>query len=474
MDYRKFMEEFLEKNKAEFNQISDEIWGYAEPRFREYKSSKLQQEYMEKAGFSVKADFAGEETAFIAEYGSGKPVIAFLGEFDSLSGLSQEADVPEHCPIEANGEGHGCGHNLLGTAALAATVALKAYMEENGLAGTIRYYGCPAEENAGGKAYLVRDGYFNDCDIALTWHPGTMNRVTGSGSLANFRVFYTFHGLSSHAAGAPHLGRSALDAVELMDVGVNYLREHVISDARIHYAITNTGGTAPNVVQSEAQVLYAMRAPKVSQVKELYERIGKIAQGAALMTETTVDIKQVAAYSDYIGNDTIAAQFGENLKYYLPSYTEEEKAYAQKFKEVITDLDKANLRNQAIRVFGREVGLQEYEKPIFESIAPYVSASVGGGSTDVGDVSWVVPTGQFGTACWAAGTAGHSWQVVAQGKSSIAHKGMLTAAKVLASTGYEFLTSPELVEKAKKTWLENLDGETYPNPLPPEAKPELW
>ena len=192
------------------------------------------------------------------------------------------------------------------------------------------------------------------------------------------------------------------------------------------------------------------------------------------MTETTVDIKQVAAYSDYIGNDTIAAQLGENLKYYLPSYTEEEKAYAQKFKEVITDLDKANLRSQAIRVFGREVGLQEYEKPIFESIAPYVSASVGGGSTDVGDVSWVVPTGQFGTACWAAGTAGHSWQVVAQGKSSIAHKGMLTAAKVLASTGYEFLTNPELVEKAKKTWLENLDGETYPNPLPPEAKPELW
>ena len=474
MDYREFIGNFLEEHRQEFTHISDEIWGYAEPRFREYRSSALQQEYMKDKGFSVRADLAGEETAFIAEYGKGRPVIAFLGEFDSLSGLSQEADVTVHTPIVEGGEGHGCGHNLLGTASLAATVVLKAYMDKEGLEGTIRYYGCPAEENAGGKAYLVRDGYFDDCDIALTWHPGTINSVTGDSSLANFRVFFTFYGISSHAAGAPELGRSALDAVELMDVGVNYLREHVISDARIHYAITNSGGKAPNVVQSEAQVLYAIRAPKVSQVKEIYERIKKIAQGAALMTETDVDIKQVAAYSNSIPNDVIAANMLENLKYYVPSYTKEELAYAEGFKAVITDLDRAGLKETAINKFGREEGLRQYEKPIFDAIAPYRSGGVGKASTDVGDVSWIVPTCECNTACWAAGTAGHSWQVVAQGKSSIAHKGMLAAAKTMAATGFEFLTSPELVAKARENWLEMLDGEKYPDPLPADAKPEMW
>lgn len=475
MDYRSFISDLIEKRADEFISISDEIWGYAEPRFREYKSSKLQQDYMKNQGFSIKADLAGEETAFIAEFGSGKPVIAFLGEFDSLSGLSQEADVTQHCPVEKNGEGHGCGHNLLGTAALAATVALKEYMEENNLPGTIRYYGCPAEENAGGKAYLVRDGYFNDCDIALTWHPGTVNRTVGNGSLANFRVFYTFHGTSSHAAGAPHLGRSALDAVELMDVGVNYMREHMIDEARVHYAITNPGGTAPNVVQAEAQVLYAIRAPQVTQVKELFERVNDIAKGAALMTQTKVDIRQVAAYSNYIGNDSIAKQLDANMDHFLPiGYTDEEIEYAKKFQEVITDLDKANLKSAAEKLVGKIESKKILEMPLFDFLAPYKSEAGSGGSTDVGDVSWVVPTGQVNTVCWAAGTAGHSWQVVAQGKSSIAHKGMFLAAKVMAATAYEYLTNPQLVEEAKKTWLEMLDGETYPNPLPKDVKPAIW
>ena len=475
MDFRKHLSDFIEKKAADFTRISDEIWGFAEPRFQEHKSSKLQQAYMKEQGFSIKADLAGEETAFIAEYGSGKPIIAFLGEFDSLSGLSQEADVNCHTPVTAGGEGHGCGHQLLGTAALAATVALKGLMAEKGLPGTIRYYGCPAEENAGGKGYLVRDGFFDDCDLALTWHPSTVNKVTGNGSLANFRVFFDFHGTSSHAGGAPHLGRSALDAVELMNVGVNYMREHMISDARVHYAVTNTGGTAPNVVQSYAQVLYAIRAPKVNLVKDLYERVCDIARGAALMTQTKVEIRQVAAYSDYIGNDSIAAKLDKNLGHFLPlDYSDEELAYAEKFKNVITDLDKANLKPFAEALVGKQKAKDIVGKPLYNFHAPYNPVAKSGGSTDVGDVSWVVPTGQFNALTWAAGTAGHSWQAVAQGKSSIAHKGMLLAAKVLACTGYEYLTDTALIEEAKETWLQMLDGETYPNPIPPDLKPGLW
>lgn len=463
----------IEAKREEFIHISDDIWGFAESRFQEVQSSALQASYMREQGFTIVQGIAGEDTAFTAEYGSGKPVIALLGEYDALSGLSQEADKAEHCPIVPGKDGHGCGHNLLGTASLAATVALKEYMEKNNLPGTIRYYGCPAEENAGGKAFLVRDGAFKDCDIAITWHPGGMNSVTASGSLANFRVFYTFHGKSSHAAGAPHLGRSALDAVEIMDVGVNYMREHMIDDARIHYAIINTGGTAPNVVQAEAQVLYAIRAPKVTQVKELFERVNDCARGAALITGTTVDIKQVAAYSDYIANEVISERLGVHMDELLPvGYTDEELAYAKKFQEVITDLDKANLKETAKKLAGRD-SAKLLETPLYDF---RVKKELGGGkgSTDVGDVSWVVPTGQFNAVTWAAGTPGHAWQVVAQGKGPVAHKGMLLSAKVMAATAYDFLTQPELVEKAKEAWLLDLDGETYPNALPADAKPEIW
>ena len=244
-DFRKEIGTTIDQRRDEYTKISDAIWGFAEPRFQEYESTKLQQEFLKARGFSVKADLAGEETAFIAEWGSGKPILAFLGEFDALSSLQQEADCTERHPIEGKTNGHGCGHHLLGTASVAAGGALKTYMEENHMSGTIRYYGCPAEENAGGKAYLVRDGYFDDCDIAITWHPYTMNKVMKGGfHLANFRAFFTFHGISSHAAGAPELGRSALDAVEIMDIGVNYMREHMIDAARVHGAITNSGGTA--------------------------------------------------------------------------------------------------------------------------------------------------------------------------------------------------------------------------------------
>ena len=468
--------ELVEKQKDTYTSMADEIWGYAEPRFQEYESSRVQQEYLASRGFSIRADLAGEKTAFIAEWGSGKPVLAFLGEFDALSSLQQEADCTERRPIAGKTDGHGCGHHLLGTASVAAVDALKSYMEEKDLKGTIRYYGCPAEENAGGKAYLVRDGYFDDCDIAITWHPYTMNKVMKGGfHLANFRAFFTFHGISSHAAGAPELGRSALDAVEIMDIGVNYMREHMIDAARVHGAITNSGGIAPNVIPAEAQILYAIRAPKVTQVKKLYERMCDIAKGAALITGTTVDIKQVAAYSNLINNDTLADLVQENLEHVVPiGYTEEELAYAKKFQGVITELDKEGMKDQAAVIGGKEHKQELLEQPMWDLIVDKNSAYGGGGSTDVGDVSWVVPTAQVYTSCYAAGTALHSWQAVAQGKASIAHKGMLTAAKVMACTGADLLENPELIKKAHKDWLEELDGETYPNPLPKDAKPELW
>ena len=379
-------------------------------------------------------------------------------------------------PIEGKTNGHGCGHHLLGTASVAAVDALKTYMEENHMSGTIRYYGCPAEENAGGKAYLVRDGYFNDCDIAITWHPSTTNKTMGDDKfLANFRVFFTFHGISSHAAGAPELGRSALDAVEIMDIGVNYMREHMIDAARVHGAITNTGGIAPNVIPAEAQVLYAIRAPKVTQVKKLYERMCDIAKGAALITGTTVDIRQVAAYSNVIGNDVLEEVMDKNLDHFIPiGYTEEELAYAGKFKEVVTELDKEGLKDMIAHAVEKDKRKEVLDMPLLDFKLDRSESYGGGGSTDVGDVSWVVPTVQTNVCCYAAGTALHSWQAVAQGKASIAHKGMLTAAKVMACTGADLLENPELIKKAHKDWLEELDGETYPNPLPKDAKPELW
>ncbi len=471
MNYRQDLANLVQNKSRDFCNISDQIWEFAESRFQEFKSSALQAEYLTQQGFRVTQGLAGEDTAILAEFGEGKPVIALLGEFDALSGLSQEADKTIHSPIVPGKDGHGCGHNLLGSASLAATVALKDYMQQHKIPGTIRYYGCPAEENAGGKAFLVRDGVFADCDIALTWHPGTVNSVTPSGSLANFRVFYTFHGTSSHAAGAPHLGRSALDAVEIMDVGVNYMREHMIDEARIHYAIINTGGTAPNVVQAEAQVLYAIRAPKVTQVMDLFKRVSNCARGAALITETNVDIRQVAAYSDYIANDVIGSRLKENMQAFLPiGYTEEEMEYAKGFQNVITELDRENLKREAKRLAGKNAA-KILETPLFDFLMDGIPSR---GSTDVGDVSWVVPTGQFSAVTWAAGTPGHAWQVVAQGKGPVAHKGMLFAAKVMAATAYDFLTNPELVVKAKASWLEELDGETYPNALPKDAKPEIW
>ena len=500
----KYMDEYIKEiseeidSKKEFSGYAAEGFEeYAEPRFQEYKSSELLQQSLKEEEFSIKSNLAGEETAFIAEYGSGKPVIGFLGEFDALPELSQKADAAERIPEEKISDskyesiqerekkqnpdsghtdncGHGCGHQLIGTGTLASVIALKDFMKEHKLKGTIRYYGCPAEENAGGKAFLVRDGYFNDCDLALCWHPEQGRRACYGSTKANFRVFFTFHGTPAHASMCPELGRSALDAVELMDIGVNYMREHMIDEARIHYAITDTGGDAPNVVQSRAQVLYAIRAPKITQVKELYNRVCNIAKGAALMTETTVEIRQVAAYSNLISNKILADHMNTYLEKLGPiTYTEQEYTYAQNFQQALSDQDKKQLPAIARDYFGPNA-TEAMKKPIFEPIAYQNLYSDLKYSTDVGDVSWIVPTVHLNIPTFAAGTALHSWQAVAQGRSTIAHKGMLYAAKIMALTAIDFLQTPKLVEDAKKELIETLDGETYPNPLPEDLIPEIW
>ncbi len=474
-EYIKEISERIENQKGYYAEISNRIWEFAEPRFREYKSSELLQQSLKKEGFSVRANLAGEETAFIAEYGSGKPVIGFLGEFDALPGLSQKADVLERIPAEtADNCGHGCGHQLIGTGTLASVIALKDFMKEHNLKGTIRYYGCPAEENAGGKAFLVRDGYFNDCDLALCWHPEQGRRACYGSTKANFRVFFTFHGTPAHASMCPELGRSALDAVELMDIGVNYMREHMIDEARIHYAITDTGGDAPNVVQAKAQVLYTIRAPKITQVKELYNRVCNIAKGAALMTETTVEIRQAAAYSNLISSKILADHMNAYLEKIGPiTYTEQEYTYARNFQQALSEQDKKQLPTIARDYFGQKAA-EAMKTPIFEPIAYQNLYSDLKYSTDVGDVSWIVPTVHLNIPTFAAGTALHSWQAVAQGKSSIAHKGMLYAAKIMALTALDFLQNPGLAKEARKELTETLNGETYPDPLPKDLKPEVW
>ncbi|WP_254306645.1 amidohydrolase [Clostridium sp. 001] len=279
MEYFQRVSEIVELKKDLLVKVSDEIWKCAETKFEEFRSAEILCKALEEEGFTVKRGAAGIKTAFIGSYGKGEPIIAVLGEYDALHGLSQEGGIAEQKPIIPGGSGHGCGHNLLGTGAFAGAIAIRYYMEENNLPGTIRYYGCPAEEGGAGKVFMSREGVFNDVDCALTWHPDTGNGVGLNSTLAVYDACFKFKGKSAHAAMAPHLGRSALDAVEVMNVGVNYLREHVIQEARIHYAITDAGGQSPNVVQAQAEDNFSIRAPKVSQVKDIYERICNIAKG---------------------------------------------------------------------------------------------------------------------------------------------------------------------------------------------------
>ena len=464
----------IESMKPHFTTLSDRIWDFAELKFEERQSAGVLANALEENGFVVRRGVAGMDTAFIGEFGHGKPVIAFLGEFDALAGMSQMAGVAEAKPLEPDATGHGCGHNLLGVGSLMAAIALARHLKANNLPGTVRYYGCPGEEGGSGKTFMVRAGLFDDVDAALTWHPAPFNGVRSTNNLAVLEYFYRFKGVASHASNAAHLGRSALDAVELMNVGVNFLREHMPQDCRVHYAITDAGGKAANVVQAKAEVLYLIRAPEMRQALDLAARVDKVARGAAMMTETEVEIVFDTASTNLLPNITLETAMHENMVALGPiAFDEADQAFAKVIQDTFTEeAIKSSIRLYQIKGDVFSNGKIDGSTPLHLGLRDFEGQShFRAGSTDVGDVSWVTPTAQCWTPAWAIGTNPHTWQVVAQGKSPAAHKAMAHAAKTLASTGLSLMTSPELLESVKKEWLEKTEGSDYVCPIPADVMP---
>lgn len=458
---------WIDARREPYAQVSDAIWSFAETCYQEHRSAAALADLAEREGFAVQRGVAGMETAFVCSWGNGKPVIAFLGEYDALANLSQVGGVAAQQPVLPGGNGHGCGHNLLGTGALAGAAALKSFMEKHRLQGTVRFYGCPAEEGGAGKTFMVREGLFDDVDLAITWHPMSMNMtvaVESAGILANLQAYFRFKGRAAHAAAAPHLGRSALDAAELMNIGVQFLREHIIPEARIHYSITDAGGFSPNVVQPTAELLYLVRAPHMNQVREIYERVCDIARGAALMTGTTVEIEFDKAISNLLPNVTLEDAMQEVFEALGgPVFDEEDHKFAQSIYESLTEearqMVPPNMRGKV---------LADAVMPLMRNVRPS-----GSGSTDVGDVSWVTPTVQCVVACEVLGTQPHTWQWVATGVTPLAHKGMLHAGKVMAGTGLYALLHPDVVEKAKAEHARRTAEMPYVNPLPPDLPPPV-
>ena len=465
-----FISRVIEDMREDYIRLADTIWGYSELGYTERKSARDHADALEKAGFRVQLGVAGIPTAIVAEAGSGKPVIGFLGEYDALANLNQVSMSETRDPLNAadNDNGHGCGHHLLGTAAHLAAVAAKKFLEEHNLPGTVRFYGCPAEEDGNGKTFMVREGLLDDVDSALTWHPMVVNGVWTDTALARKQVDIRFKGVSAHAGASPHLGRSALDALELMNIGVNFLREHIIDDARVHYAITDAGGTAANVVQASAAGTYMMRGPDNDIVEDLFERVINIARGAALMTDCEMEFAVVTACSNLIRNETLLKLMQRNMESIgLPDYTNEELSYAEIMYQTTTKAERA----EATR-FAR--GAAPNSTPIYRGIVPlHLDERIMHGSTDVGDVSYVTPTVQCLTACYAFGTSPHSWQWVAQGKTTYAHKGMLLAAKTMAATAADLFADPSLVDAARNEFLNDRRPLPYKSPLPADLPPPV-
>lgn len=458
-----------------YKSITNEIWNNPELSLKEFKAAELYCKVLLEHGFTVTEKLSGIDTAFCGSFGSGKPIIGILGEFDALSGLSQASGVTEKQPLVPDGCGHGCGHNLLGVGSLAAAFAVKEYLQQSGHEGTVVFFGCPGEEGGSGKAYMARDGLWTKLDAALSWHPASENEIHTGTNNSSIQVLYKFKGIPAHAADCPELGRSALDAVELMNVGVQFLREHMTSDCRIHYAITNAGGVSPNVVQSEADVLYMVRANKVRQSIELQKRVDKIAEGAALMTETSFERVFIDGTAELLPNFTIEKLLYDNFtEIGVPQYTPEELDFAQKLKATYPAETKAPGIGAA---FDDDIAEQvqalteNMTKPINDFLMPlYSCLGFIPGSTDVGDVSWQTPTSQINVVTWPAGMPGHTWQTVACGKTSVAHKGMLCAGKVLAATAIDLFEDEEMLNKAKAEFEKRSKG-GYVCPIEPGAKP---
>ncbi len=456
-------------------QVADSIWSFAELSLQEEKSAALYCDVLEKEGFTVEKGICNIPTAFSASYGSGRPIIGFLAEYDALSGLSQDGGSLTRHECVAGGNGHGCGHNLLGAGAFAAALGVKAFLEATKTPGTVVLYGCPGEEGGAAKAFMARDGLWYGLDAALTWHPNDANEVLTGSSNSCIQTQYHFTGVAAHAAGDPDRGRSALDAVELMNVGVQFLREHMSDKARIHYAITDAGGRSPNVVQPRASVLYMVRSNHVAEAVELQKRVDKIAEGAALMTETTFEKKFIDGLADTVTNHALERVLYQNFQELgVPSHTAEELAFADQLSATYPgndrlpgvgsqyDLDYAE-QARALRAKAGHA-MNDFLLPLYQGDA------FEPGSTDVGDVSWQCPTAQIHVATWPNGCPGHSWQNVSCGRTDIGHKAALHAGKVLASAAMDLLTQPALLEEAKAEF-QRRTVVGYTCPIPADAVP---
>lgn len=465
----------IEAKKPLVDRVCREVWGFAELSLQEERSAALYCALLEQEGFRVERGVCGIPTAFAASFGQGRPVIALLAEYDALSGLSQEAGAVEHRPLVNGGCGHGCGHNLLGAGTFAAALGLKAWLEEHPASGTVVLYGCPGEEGGAAKAFMARDGLWYGMDAALTWHPEDCNEVVTGSTNACIQVQYKFHGVAAHAAGDPDRGRSALDAVELMNIGVQFLREHMSDRARVHYAITDAGGRSPNVVQAEASVLYMVRSDQVAEAVELQGRVDRIAEGAALMTDTTVERKFIDGLADTVTNHALERVLYANFAALgVPHYSESELDFAEKLSKTYAGADKLpGLGAAADAAFAREQvqPLRAGKGPMNDFLLPLCQAEVfRPGSTDVGDVSWECPTAQIHVAAWPNGCPGHSWQNVSCGGTELGRKAALHAGKVLCASVIDLFTRPELLREAREEF-QARTAAGFVSPIPADAVP---
>ena len=472
MDSKTRIHEIAEEKASVIAGMNQAVWDYAEFGYQEVKSAAYLTGVLEKEGFQVERGVAGMDTAFVGTYGSGKPVIGILGEYDALPNLSQKAGVAKRCPIEGKHYGHGCGHSALGAGAVGAALIVKQFLEEAGLPGTVKIFGCPAEETGFGKCFMVKEHCFDDLDLCFSWHPMDSNMCFPR-SVAYYKVRFDFTGRTSHAGGAPELGRSALDACELMNVGVNYLREHIIPTARVHYAYLDCGGDAPNIVQGHASLLYFVRAPRLSLCGEILERIKKIAQGAALLTETEVDIKVLGGLSDNIPNPTASKLLSDAfLAQGGPDFGEKEFAIARDFLAAMSGEE----REKALAAGAKINGISKEEfaaRPLNTAVIPYSEKFreiLSTGSTDVGDVSYLVPTAQFTAAVGVPGTGAHTWQFAAQVGTSIGDKASQAIARAIAYACTMVYENPSLAEQAKQELFDETHGE-YVSPIPEGVKP---
>jgi len=466
---------YIEENALLFSELSNAVWDSPELSLKEFKATELYCAALEKLGFIVEKGIGGMATAFSGTWGSGSPVIGILGEYDALSGLSQKAGAMIEEALDKGAAGHGCGHNLLGAGSLAAAVAVKNYLENSGKPGTVIFYGCPGEEGGSGKAFMARDGLWSKLDAAFCWHPSDVNEVKTGTNNSCIQVLYKFSGVSAHAAGDPYNGRSALDAVELMNIGAQFLREHMTEDCRVHYAITDAGGVSPNVVQSTASVLYMVRANMVKDSVALLKRVDDIAKGAALMTGTEFERIFIDGTAELLPNFCLEKLLYENFQQVgVVKYSDEETAYAAELKAAFPPARKApgtGAQFDSDIAAQVEVLSENMTKPFNDFLMPmYSGTGFTPGSTDVGDVSWLTPTAQIETATWPAGVPGHSWQIVACGKSSFAHRAMLCAGKVLAGAAIDLIEKPELLNDARAEFEKRSKG-GYVCPIEEGAMP---